>query len=144
VNKGFTLIEIMIAVLIVGILAAIAYPSYTEYVARARRSDGQSALMDLAGRMERYYSDRNTYQTATIGVSNATDVLASNASAEGWYTLSITNASGSAYALQATPVGAQAVADTLCQSLTLTSVGVKGIAAGPAGAPTGTATRCWQ
>lgn len=143
-RKGFTLIELLIAILIVGILASIAYPAYKDYIARARRSDGQSALLDLASRMERYYSENNTYQTATLGAgNNTTDVLSSTASPEGWYSLAISSASGSTYTLTATPQNAQATTDTKCQTLTLSSLGVKGIATGPAGTPTGTASICW-
>jgi len=142
-KKGFTLIELLVVVIIVGILITIAYPSYRDYIARSRRSDGQAAVLDLANRMERYYSERNTYQTATIGTGNATDVLASNQSPEGWYTISIASSTGSSYSLLATPTGVQGTTDTLCQSLTLNNLGVKGIANGPAGAPTGTVAACW-
>lgn len=142
-KKGFTLIELIIVLLVIGILSTIAYPGYRQYMAKARRSDGQAALLNLATRMERYYSEQNTYQTATIGTGNATDVLSSSASAEGWYTLSIPTKSASAYTLQATPVGAQGTSDVSCQSLTLNNLGAKGIANGPSGAPTSTATKCW-
>ena len=142
-KKGFTLVELLVVMIIVGILATIAFPSYREYVARARRSDGQAALLDLASRLERFYSERNTYQSATIGTGGSTDVLSRTTSSENWYTLSITSATANAYNLQATPVGAQATADTRCQSLTLNSLGAKGVASGPAGAPTGTAADCW-
>lgn len=141
--KGFTLIEILIAIVIVGLLSVIAYPSYLEYITRARRGDGQSALLNLASRMERYYSDHNTYQTATLGTGANTDVLSTNLSPEGWYTLSITNATSSNYTVQATPRNAQGTKDKICQSLTLNNLGVKGIAAGPAGAPTGPSSKCW-
>ena len=60
---GITLIELMIVVLIVGILASIAYPSYQSYVTRARRTDGKGLIMDVAGRLERYYYDNNVYTT---------------------------------------------------------------------------------
>ncbi|AHE66727.1 type IV pilin protein [Legionella oakridgensis] len=142
-KKGFSLIELLIVLVVIGILASIAYPSYRDYISRARRSDGQSALLDLASRMERYYSENHTYQTATIGTGNATDVLSSAVSPEGWYTLAINNPTTSTYTLQATPRNAQATADTLCQTLTLNQLGVKGIATGPAGSPTGTASQCW-
>ncbi|KTD22410.1 type IV pilin protein [Legionella londiniensis] len=142
-KKGFSLIELLIVLVIVGILASIAYPSYQEYITRARRSDGQAALLTLASRMERYYSEHNTYQTATIGTGNNTDILSSNLSPEGWYQLSISNATSNSFTLQAAPLNAQATNDTRCQTLTLNNIGVKGIAPGPAGTPTGTANQCW-
>ena len=142
-NKGFSLIELMIVMAIVVIITSIAYPNYRDYITRGRRTDGQSALLDLAGRMERYYSEQNTYQTATIGTGAATDVRTTNISPETWYTLSITAQTASSFTLQATPRNAQANADLLCQSLTLNNIGAKGITNGPAGAPTSTATQCW-
>ncbi|ABI56209.1 type IV pilin protein [Alkalilimnicola ehrlichii MLHE-1] len=60
-NSGFTLIEVMIVVVIVGILASIAYPLYTNQVIRGERSDGQAALMSVAQRMERMYTRDNEY-----------------------------------------------------------------------------------
>ena len=61
VQKGFTLIEIMIAVAIIGILAAIAVPNYLEYVNRARASEATSALSQMRIRMEQYFQDNRTY-----------------------------------------------------------------------------------
>ncbi|WP_207384282.1 type IV pilin protein [Legionella yabuuchiae] len=140
---GFSLIELLVVMIVVGILVSVAYPSYREYINRAHRADGQSALLNLASRMERYYSERHTYQTATIGTGAATDVLSSATSPEGWYVLSIPTATATTFTLRATPTGTQATSDTLCQSLTLNHLGVKGITTGPAGTPTGTASQCW-
>ena len=138
-DQGFTLIELMIVILIIGILTTIAYPAYQEHVTRARRSDGQAALLDLASRMERYYSERNTYETASIGTGNAaTDVLNTNRSAEGWYELSISNQTPTSYTIQAVPQNAQAIADQLCQTLTYNSTGQKGFTGS-----TGSLERCW-
>lgn len=142
-RKGFTLIELLIVVAVVGILAGIAYPSWRDYIARGRRTDGKSALLDLANRMERYYSQQNTYLGATLGSGGASDVRSSNLSPEGWYTLSLTNLSASTYTLNATPRNAQATDDSLCQTLTLTNLGIKGIANGPGGTPSGSVTQCW-
>ena len=61
--RGFTLIELMIAVAVVGILAAIAYPSYQEHVRKARRADAQTALLELAQFMERHYTANGRYLT---------------------------------------------------------------------------------
>lgn len=123
-NKGFSLIELLIVLVITSIFATISYPSYRHYVARAHRTDGQMGLLDLACRMETYYSKHDTYQTATIAAGKSTDVLSRNQSPNGWYTLSITNITSTTYNLQATPTHAQ---DTRCQSLTLDSSGVKGV-----------------
>jgi len=63
--QGFTLIEIMIAVAIVGILSAIAYPNYASYVQRGKLMEASTALLSLRTSMEQYYQDNRTY--ATVG-----------------------------------------------------------------------------
>jgi type IV pilus assembly protein PilE len=65
---GVTLIELMIVVVIVGILAAVAYPSYTRYMAQSRRSDGQIALVKVASAEEKYFTDCNSYAGTLEGV----------------------------------------------------------------------------
>lgn len=142
-KTGFTLIELIIALAIIGLLATIAYPHYQTYLTRGRRSDGQTALIDLAIRMENYYANTMTYQTATIGHGRSTDVLTDSKSSEGFYNLRIKEATETSYLLLAIPIGAQAYSDTGCQTLTLNHLGVKGIDKGPAGPPTNTAFTCW-
>jgi prepilin-type N-terminal cleavage/methylation domain-containing protein len=63
-SGGFTLIELMIVVVVIGILAAIAYPSYQEHVRKARRADAQTALLELAQFMERHYTANGKYLTS--------------------------------------------------------------------------------
>jgi type IV pilus assembly protein PilE len=63
---GFTLIELMITVAVIGILAAIAFPSYQDSVRKSRRTDGKNALTQAVANMERYYTENNTYATANI------------------------------------------------------------------------------
>ncbi len=140
---GFNLIELLIVMAITGILTLLAYPSYQNYITRARRSEGQTALIDLATRMEQYDFDHNTYQSATIGKKGPDDILSQPTSPEKGYTLSITHATQNSYTLQATPIGPQGKTDTRCQSLTLDNWGVKGITTGPAGPPTGSQEQCW-
>lgn len=65
-SSGFTLIELMIAVAVVGILAAIAYPSYQDSVRKARRADAKSALLDAAQRQERFYTENNQYTNVLV------------------------------------------------------------------------------
>jgi type IV pilus assembly protein PilE len=143
VNKGFSLIELLIVLTMIGILVSIAYPGYREHIIRAHRSDGQTSLLDLATRLERYYAEHDTYQTATIGDGKETDVLPHHQSAEGWYTLSIDKASDTYYTLLATPKGSQGTHDALCQTLTFDHLGRKGIAVGPLGSPSGSTDLCW-
>lgn len=119
-QKGFTLMELMIAVAIVGILSAIAYPAYQEYLYKTRRSDGQAALMNLSTYMEHYYTENNTYASATLSALGLT-----NTSQQGYYTVAITSSSATAYTLTATPVSPQ-TGDTTCPTLTLTNTNVKG------------------
>ena len=68
---GFTLIELMIAIIVVGILAAVAYPQYTEFVQRSRIADATSAMNDFRVRMEQFFQDNRSYVNAgTCGVAD--------------------------------------------------------------------------
>jgi type IV pilus assembly protein PilE len=133
---GFTLLELMIAGAILAILAAIAYPSYSQSIINGRRADGKTALMNLANHMEQYYAQNNTFATATIA-----NVRSAVASDQGYYTLTIPPATltANSYTIQATRAGVQ-TADTHCGDLTLTSAGVKGIVSYASGY---TAALCW-
>lgn len=143
-KKGFTLIEIIIVIGIIGVLVSMTYPSYQHYLTHARRIDGQSALLDLATRMEQFYAQNNTYKSARIASGSQYDILSSSISPEKWYTLSIIDATDTTYRLQATPRGAQARLDTACQSFVFNHLGDKEINSGPAGKPASTTLLCWR
>ncbi|WP_431109701.1 type IV pilin protein [Variovorax paradoxus] len=139
-EKGFTLIELMITVAIVGILAAIAYPSYTEYVMRSRRVEGQNLLNDAAARQERFRAQNGVY--AGAGELDKLKLPTGAASQNGYYTLTSTVAadgSDGGFTLKATRAGAQ-VADRKCGDFTLNAKGTKGMAADSPG----TAATCWR
>jgi type IV pilus assembly protein PilE len=70
-QRGFTLIEVMIVVVIIGILTAIAYPSYTEYVIRGKIPEGTSALADGRVKMEQFFQDNRTYAPLSVALTAA-------------------------------------------------------------------------
>jgi len=116
---GFTLIELMIVVAIIGILAAIAYPSYQSYVESTRRGDAKGALMQFASAMERYYTQHNQYIGAdgnSVAINaNLTAPPASLFPAEApldgnakFYDLYIYDLQANSFILRAVPKNAQA------------------------------------
>ncbi len=115
--KGFTLIELMIVVAVIGVLAAVALPSYRSYIVRAARLAAQSELMELAGLQEKIYLNRNSYAFSVTNAYNGTSDSgaglgrSSGQTKDGRYTLSLDiTAPSQTYVLTATPVGPQ-VAD---------------------------------
>jgi type IV pilus assembly protein PilE len=134
-QPGFTLIELLVAVAIVGILAAIAYPSYTRYVARGNRSAAESFMLEVTSRQERYLVDARQYAPDLTTLSMSVPDTVS-----GHYGVTLVNVitTPPGYTVQAVPSGTQATHDTGCGTLTLSSLGSKG-ATGPSGA-----TSCWS
>ncbi|MDD2767324.1 MAG: type IV pilin protein [Methylococcus sp.] len=131
-RKGFTLIELMITVAIIGILAAIAYPSYKEYIIRTRRADGKAALLRAAAREEQYFSDNKTYTSDVTKLGFASG----GKSDEGHYAISVTTADTTTFTLQAAPQSPHT--DAVCGNLTLNALGVKGKSG------TGSVADCWN
>ncbi len=134
-SSGFTLIELMIAVALVGILAAVAYPTYMEQVRKARRADAQASLLQLAGIMERFYTENNSYTGACLegdGDASCTQVVFPNSTplegGDTHYTLSaVVNDAGDAYDLTAARELTSPQIDDKCGTLSLSSTGQRGI-----------------
>ena len=126
---GFTLIELMIVVALIAVLAAVALPSYQDSVRKARRADAKGALTYVAQLMERYNTEKNKYQGATLG--NAATDLYKATSENGYYTLALSTPPPvpplePTFLITATPAGKQSLDP--CGAYTLTNAGIRGAA----------------
>lgn len=131
-QPGFTLIELMITVAIIGILSAIAYPSYTQYVLRANRAEARGILLESVQFLERNYTTANRYDQTSGGVAIALPYLTSPKTGTKKY--DITAAYGAApaqtFTLSATPAGV--MSGDVCGTYTLDNAGVQGSGGTPA------------
>ena len=132
--RGFTLIELMIVVAIIGLLAVIAYPSYSDAVLRGRRAEARTALLDLMQQQERYMTQRNTY----LSFSNSAGTTVPAAAASTFKIYSGGSSTGTAYWLSADTCSSTQLitecvkltatptrTDAAVGALSLTSTGVK-------------------
>lgn len=122
--RGFTLVELMVVVAIVAILAAIAMPSYSRYIYRARRADGQALLMHVANAQERYYAAHHRYgDLPAIGYASSTTALSESGHYQVQVVLQDASGAGQAYVATATGQGVQA-ADA-CGALSIDNTGTR-------------------
>lgn len=130
--RGFTLIEMMVVLVVIGLVAAVAYPSYSTQVAKSRRADAKQSLIELAQKLERFYTERSTYAGATLG---STGIYPSS-SVGGYYTLAIATQTAAGFTLTATPTGKQT--GDACGTFGYNQVGDKVVTGGSL-----TTTSCW-
>lgn len=116
---GFTLIELMITVAIVGILASIAYPSFAEYIRKGKRDDGRALIAAAEVAQEKFRLSNSAYASATTSLLGACPSSGTCTSQGGHFTLAVSSTSATGYTLTATPT----YTDTTCTSLTVVHSG---------------------
>ena len=130
-EAAFSLIELIIIMTIVSILAAVAFPSYTDYQRKARRLDAKIALQEIAASQEQFYVTNRRYATDLnqLGMSNLSD--------EGHYVINVAAADGQSFTATAAPApGSPQSADGDCQQFSLDNQSVKAAVPDPTG-------QCW-
>lgn len=142
--QGFNLVELLVTVVIVGILASIAVPAYTENVKRSRRAEAQVALAGYAHALERFYTANNGYKGTDFDASTAnlfpTTVPAGSSASQAFYEITLTlDEDGQNYTLSAAPKNGQA--SDKCGSFTLTASGKKNLSGQGSGVAV---TDCWS
>jgi len=132
-NVGITLIELLVVIGIVGLLAAVGYPTYQNYVTDTRRADAQTDLMELTQFMNRYFTENGRYDQDAGGTAVSLPFTTSPPDgSKTFYNLGFAAGEPTAttFVLQATPQGAQASNDTQCGTLSIDSTGAQCIQGG--------------
>lgn len=118
---GFTLMEIMVVVAIIGILASIAYPSYMTHVTKSYRTAAKTCLMEHIGYMERFYSTNFAYNKTSAGTAISIPALncKTDSKLDSRYTITVDTLANKTFRVVATPIGVQLAKDTECGTLTI-------------------------
>lgn len=127
-QRGFSIIEVIIVLLIIALLTVVLMPAYNSYITKSRRSDGIKSLMAMQIAQEKYRLKNTDYASSPAAMSFSTDSI------DGYYTMAVTANTASSYTITAT-AGSEQAADTGCTTLTITYAN---------NTATNTPTDCWQ
>lgn len=143
-TSGFTLIEIMIVVVVISILASIAYPAYMNSVTKSRRGVAKAALQDIASLQEQYYLNNKAYTAdlTLLGLAadyylNSEGAVVGAADTARIYLMTVSNVTATGYTVTATPQSSQVARDTECGTMTLSQDGTRTVSG------TGAISSCW-
>lgn len=134
---GFTLVELMAVLLIIAVITGLAWPAYREQVMKTRRSNGMTALVELAAHMELFYADHGTYAGATLGTMTG-NLFPAN-TPDGHYRLAITWQDDLDFKISAAPTTRGNQQRDRCGTFTLDSQGNRGLSAHATGI-----SQCWR
>jgi len=136
-HAGFSLVELLVVLVIMGVLSAVALPAYTRYVQRGHRTEAMAALLESQHFMERYYSANGQYLSPANAVPSLPQRLQGIPS-QGTvrYQLSVSEATLNSYVLQAVPKGS--MTGDVCGSLTINQAGLRGVSS------TRSVAECWR
>ena len=150
-NQGFSLIELMITVAIIGIIASVAFPAYTSYIAKASRADARAQLMQASQFLQRFYAANDSYSadraSNTVMSQMPANLLQSPASGTKLYDLAMPAGASnttSQFLIQMVPTTGASMSSDQCGTLTLTSTGVRGCAVNSTACSTTLRDTCWK
>lgn len=140
--SGFTLIELMIALVVLTILVSVAMPTYQHAVRESRRTDAKTAVLDIAAREQRYYSLTNSFTTSLSNLGYTSNTSATSVDVgSNYYSVAVTQPTTTTFLVTATPVaGTSQASDSSCQQFTVDNTGLQ---KSQDGSGNDTTSTCW-